>query len=47
MDEEPRHWWENRSPIALAKDRRDLLEEIAGENGVIDGKIRGIVFPRW
>ena len=46
-DSVPRHWWENRSATSLADDQRRLLEELNGQNGVIDGKLRGLVFPRW
>ena len=42
-----KHWWEKRSAVALADDRRRLLEELTGIDGVIDGKLRGLVFPRW
>ena len=31
----------------MADDRRQLLKELTGTDGVIDGKLRGIVFPRW
>ena len=32
--------------MVLADDRRRLLEELTVPAGVIDGKVRGIVFPR-
>ena len=41
------HWWGNRSEKASADDQRRLLEELTGTDGVIDGKLQGIVFPRW
>ena len=46
-DSVPRHWWKNRSATELAYDRQDLLEELTGPDGAIDGKLRGLVFPRW
>ena len=45
-DSVPQHWWENRSATALADDRWRLLEELTGPDGVIDGKLQGLVFPR-
>ena len=41
------HWWEKMSATALADYRRRLLEDLTGPYGVIDGKLRGLVFPRW
>ena len=41
------HWWGKRSAAALDDDLRRLLKELTGPDGVIDGKLRGIVFPRW
>ena len=41
------HWWGNRSEKALADDQRRLLEELTGTDGVIDGKLQGILFPIW
>ena len=43
----PRHWWKNRSSTALADDQRRLPEELTGPDGVIDGKLQGILSPRW
>ena len=42
-----RHWWKNRSAMELAYDQRQLLEELTRPDGVINGKIRSLVFPRW
>ena len=28
-------------------DQRRLIKELTGTDGVINGKLRGIVFPRW
>ena len=33
--------------MALADDRRRLLEELTGPDGVIDGKLQDLVFTRW
>ena len=46
-DSVPRHWWENRSATPLADEQQRLLEELTGPDGAIDGKLRGLVFPRW
>ena len=47
-DSVPQHCWENRSETALADDRRRLLEELTGPDGVIDEKLRGLVsLCRW
>ena len=46
-DSAPHHWWENRSATALADDRRRLLEELTGPDGVINGKLRGLIFTIW
>ena len=31
----------------MADDQRRLLKELTGPDGVINGKLRGLVFPRW
>ena len=46
-DSVPQHCWENMSATALSDDQRQLLEDLTGPDGFIDGKLRGIVFPRW
>ena len=33
--------------MELADERRRLLNEIIGPDGVIYGKLGGLVFPRW
>ena len=43
----PQHWWESRSETALADDQQRLLEELTRTDGIIDGKLRGLIFPRW
>ena len=46
-DSVPQHWWGNKSAKALVDDQRRLLEELTGPDGIIDGKLRGLVFQRW
>ena len=45
-DRNLQHWWKNRSETALADDRRQLLEDLTVQDGVINGKSRGLVFSR-
>ena len=46
-DSVTQHWWENRSATALADNLRRFIEELTGPDRVIDGKLRGLVFPIW
>ena len=43
----PQHWWENRSTTALDDEQRRLFEELIGPDGVINGKLQGLIFPIW
>ena len=33
--------------MALYDEQHRLLEELTGPDGVINGKLQGLVFPRW
>ena len=44
-DSIPQRWWQDRLATELNDDQRRLLEELTGTNGVIDGNLRGLVFP--
>ena len=46
-DSVPRNWCKNRSAMALDDEQHRLLKELTGPDGVIDGKLRGLVFPIW
>ena len=37
----------NTSAAALSDDQRQLLEDSTGPDGVIHGKLQGLIFTRW
>ena len=46
-DSVTQHWWKKSSVTEFDDDWQQLLEDWTGTDGIIDGKLQGIVFQRW